>query len=122
MITIKSLPFVTAQEVFDQVVRTSLIQGKKSYDNKTDKCLYRGPNGTKCNAGQLIGDDEYQELWDINSYAWNTLVSKGAVPESHRSLITSLQRAHDNHAPDSWPYIYESVAEEHGLKYDHDEA
>ena len=68
MITLKTLPQATAQEVFDQVAKHLLTQMKKSVAKRAaesasdskDYCMYRGFDGTKCAAGCLISDDEYK--------------------------------------------------------------
>jgi len=41
MITLKTLPQATAQEVFDQVARHLLTQGKKSISENNQYCMYR---------------------------------------------------------------------------------
>ncbi len=98
MITLKTLPQATTQEVFDQVARHLLTQNQKSMGS--DRCLYRGPNGLKCAAGCLIGDDEYDPLFDsltssLTSTGWGSLVNNNLVPKDHQELIVELQQVHD---------------------------
>ena len=63
MITLKTLPQATAQEVFDQVTQHLLKQGKAARSG-TGACRYRVETRgeiLKCAAGCLIADDEYAE-------------------------------------------------------------
>jgi hypothetical protein len=114
MITLKTLPSATAQEVYDQVKAHLLAQKCKSENE--EKCLYRGPDGTKCAAGILIGDDEYEERMDtcegLGDTSWLGLVEEGAVPNIHRNLIVSLQQVHDSHRGEDFvEYITEKLEE-----------
>lgn len=100
MITLKTLPKATAQEVFDQVAEHLLTQGKKSLDFK--RCAYRSPNGLKCAAGCLISDDEYRLAMEGRN--WWGLVNSTIVPDTHTRLIDSLQGCHDFTAPSEWGF------------------
>jgi hypothetical protein len=106
-VTLKTLAEATAQEVFDQVVKQLLEQGKRSHSlrDKQDPergyyCMYRGDGGTMCAAGCLIAEDEYKDWLEENS--WRQLVDKGHVPETHENLITALQGVHDGKEPSTW--------------------
>ena len=112
MITLKTLPSATAQEVFDQVRDHLLSQGEKSEE---DICLYRGPRGLKCAAGCLIGDDEYKP--EFEGKGWSILVGKGKIPKEHSELIGKLQEVHDSMFPEYWEEDLKLVAEEFNLKY-----
>ena len=60
MITLKTLPQATAQEVFDQITQHLLQQGKAA-KSVTGACRYRIETAEgilKCAAGCLIADDE----------------------------------------------------------------
>lgn len=116
MITLKTLPQATAQEVFDQVKNHLLSQ--KAQSKMDDMCLYRNPNGLKCAAGCLIGDDEYvPEMDDRPSSGWRELVLEGLVPKDHDTLIRRLQEVHDLYNVDGWSKKLELVAKEFGLSY-----
>lgn len=94
MISLKSLPAATAQEVFDQVARHLLTQNQRAADNTGARgvCLYR--NGAlKCAAGCLISDDEYSA--EIESESWSGLIKTNQVPDAHSVLINRLQATHD---------------------------
>ncbi len=115
MITLKTLPQATAQEVFDQVARHLLTQGKKSISENNQYCMYRGFNDTKCAAGCLIADDEYRSEFEIKT--WAELVIGGyVVSKNHYVLITKLQDIHDCHEPEDWRVILNNLAEESDLK------
>ena len=118
-ITLKTLPQATEQQVFDQVATHLLTQGRKSENAGT--CLYRGPEGTKCAAGCLIGKSEYRAYWEGRS--WSGLAGEGSVPEEHLDLIIALQKIHDH--PDwrlrtlarSWREKLIKLANEFELSY-----
>lgn len=97
MITLKTLPHATAQEVFDQVINHLAQQKEKSEAGYASTCLYRHEksDGTilKCAAGCLISDDEYNSFFEKKR--WSHLVIIKMVPEDHQHLITGLQKAHD---------------------------
>lgn len=115
MITLKTLPQATAQEVFDQVARHLLTQGKKSISENNQYCMYRGFNGTKCAAGCLISDDEYKP--EFENHNWLHLSgSNYLVPEEHCYLIMKLQDIHDGHEPEDWRVKLNNLAEESDLK------
>lgn len=99
MITLKTLPQATAQEVFDQIAVHLLTQNKKSIDGDTLRCLYKTKDGLKCAAGCLISDEEY--CGEFEGLDWFRMMELKIVPENHKRLITLLQTMHDN--PDTEP-------------------
>lgn len=114
MITLKTLPEATAQEVFDQVAKHLLTQNETSYcDDAVGVCAYRGPDGLKCAAGCLIADDEYNTDWE--QQGWTVLVDSRAVPLKHHDLIRSLQMIHDEYDQDSWREHLTDLADKHKL-------
>lgn len=113
MITLNTLEQATAQEVFDQVARHLIIQGKQCRIGS--ECAYRGPDGLKCAAGCLIGDDEYQR--DFEGLVWRKLVIDGVVPDIHWNLIESLQWVHDRCVQPTWRQELKQVAENFGLEF-----
>lgn len=116
MITLATLPNATAQEVFDQVAKHLLAQGKRSVLVPGGSCAYRGMDDRKCAAGCLIGDDEYSP--DIESVPWHALADKGLVPKSHSSLIQALQTIHDTWATIDWAEGLEKIADEFYLSHE----
>ena len=109
MITLKTLGQATEQEVFDQVAEHLLTQMRVSENDRG--CAYRSPDGLKCAAGCLIGDDEYSREWDAGGIGWGQLVTKDIVPHSHGALVGRLQRIHDRYDPEYWKAELANVAD-----------
>jgi len=92
---------MTAQEVFDKAVIGILEQGVPSMSD-SGTCKYRGPNGLKCAAGQVLRDEDYVAVnWDrdTNDSSFDTIVNNGDAPDymfQHQELISDLQTAHDS--------------------------
>lgn len=122
MITLKNLPQATAQQVFDQVARHLLTQGRRSVTEvpalirfgSSSVCAYRGDGGLKCAAGCFIGDDEYMR--DFEGKTWNKLVEYG-IPIMHNALIRQLQLIHDGVTPGLWKEKLINLAMIAGLSY-----
>jgi hypothetical protein len=116
MITLKTLPQATAQEVFDQVAKHLLQQNKKSLVTEPGReyCVYRSDN-LKCAAGCLIAEDEYSP--ELEGKGWNILILDNFVPSAHKSLIANLQRCHDNLEPDHWQSKLKQIAIKYGLNF-----
>lgn len=119
MITLKTLPEATAQQVFDQVARHLLNQNRRSAvsnDQQHNSCRYRGPNDTKCAAGCLIDDAEYTHA--IEGWSWAQLVAKKIAPPAHELLISALQSVHDSFPPTTWKSKLQLIARTLGLNTD----
>jgi len=113
-ITLATLPTATAQQVFEQVANHLLAQNARSImgDRKYESCAYRGNDGMMCAAGCLIGDDEYNPLWEDKN--WMALAKpldeqdeddiKRGFPgvSAHIDLIQDLQVVHDRCDVDRW--------------------
>lgn len=114
MITLKTLPSATAQEVFDQVAIHLLTQNRRSYI-KGAGCVYRNGDTPplKCAAGCLIADDELHMVSELRK--WSSLVRTRAVPAEHYELIAKLQRVHDMHPEFAWRGVLYEVAGEYRL-------
>lgn len=125
MITLKTLPEATAQEVFEQIVTHCLTQGERSellvpdgFDGNhnqryTHYCQYRGDKGNKCAAGCLMSDKEYRKNWEQKG--WCELVMDGDVPSNHMELIAELQYVHDRTKACDWLEAFIQVANRFGL-------
>lgn len=111
-ITLATLPQATAQEVFDQVARHLLTQGKRSKDSD-GVCAYRGEDGLSCAAGCLIADEEYRVSFEHRQ--WAALSSCEEVPKAYAILIYDLQRVHDRYLPYEWPDELRWVASSYDL-------
>lgn len=93
---------MTAQEIFDTVVRALREQGMPSMDE--NECRYRteGDNGNtlKCAVGHLIPDDVYSrglEGYTVNSEEFQPTLDRLGLTE-HMALLRDLQYAHDDAA------------------------
>lgn len=123
MITLKTLPQATEQEVFDQVVNHLRDQREKASGEVG--CAYR-VGELKCAAGCLIADDEYKEFMDRGEYigtiyhgsSWQGLIDRNIVPNTHAGLISEFQNLHDHCEPEDWEVGFERLAEKHNLKYE----
>lgn len=115
MITLKTLPNSTAQQVFDQAKEHLLRQNCKSTRGISKRSAYRGNYGTKCAAGCFIGDDEYNK--EMEGKSWDQLVYIGLVPSDHRFLIGCLQNVHDLYTVDEWPDQLKVLAQRTELKF-----
>jgi len=112
MITLKTLPTASAQQVFDQVARHLLTQRQKSV-NDNNVCVYRGVNNLSCAAGCLMADDEYSQ--DMEEIGWFNLIKYYKVPDVHEQLISDLQLTHDCREPEEWAEDLMDVASKHQL-------
>lgn len=123
MITLKTLPQATAQEVFDQVAKHLLTQMKKSVAKRAaesasdskDYCMYRGFDGTKCAAGCLISDDEYKLEFENHNWSYLSDINY-LVPKEHCHLIAQLQNIHDCYEPEDWRVKLNNLAKINHLK------
>ena len=97
MITLKTLPQATKEEVFEQVKNHLLKQNERSLYEES--CKYKSGE-LKCAAGCLIADDEYNKVRE--GLTWNDLVRDGVAPETHQKLIYDLQLIHDEYYPHEW--------------------
>lgn len=114
MITLKTLPQATAQEVFDQCATHLLAQGRKARTPEHSDCVYRNADGLKCAAGCFIGDDEYEPSFEGKT--WYGLIRAHLVPRVHPSLITDLQWVHDGTDVSEWPERLRRIAAYHHLE------
>lgn len=118
MVTLKSLPSVTAQEVFDQVKNHLLRQGDKARSDVNPKwgSAYKNKQGKVCAVGCLMAEDEYCPSFE-GKY-WYELVLEDLAPSTHFDLISSLQSIHDNLPASLWERALKSLAEKEKLNYE----
>lgn len=112
MLSLKTLPQATAQEVFDHVARHLLTQNEKAVASD-GHCRYR-EGKLRCAAGCLITDDEYCPAFE--RYSWGQLAGNRDVPQMHVNLIQDLQAVHDDESPSAWVEYLNIVARYHTLK------
>ncbi len=107
---------MTNQDLFNTVYRHLLTQGVKAIDPQTEKCLYRGPNGTKCAIGCLIPDDRYFPALEGRSVSYNDLAAKAAgIDLDQINLAVELQVIHDSYPVAEWDKRLQSVARRNNL-------
>lgn len=116
MITLKTLSQATKQQVFNQIAKHLLTQGKKSIDGMD--CRYRNREGLKCAAGCLIADDEYSEKFEGGS--WVAIVNDYLLPQAHKNLIFSLQYIHDMKPSSDWNSELTKIANRNNLVYENE--
>lgn len=109
-----------AQEIFDKVVTHLRKQGCKSFDEFTQSCLYRGPNGTSCAVGCLIPDEEYTSA--IEGDIVDALIYRFQLPslipmQSNIELLGAFQRMHDFDEVSTWEQEFARVANRFNLNY-----
>lgn len=121
MITLKTLPQATAQEVFDQVTNHLLTQNQAcmSYCFNVTSCSYKNEEGLKCAAGCFIADEEYHGMMEGKS--WTSLVDMGLAPEAHQTAISSYQKLHDEVDPKYWREMLEEYSKRHALDFNYAE-
>lgn len=111
------------QEIFDKVYRELLRQKVPSMHN--GRCLYRGPNGTKCAIGHLIPDELYDEIFNRMSLLNLPQKVKNHIGiEEDRYFFGSLQTAHDIflcESLDCWHNQMKQIAKEYNLKFNFSE-
>lgn len=116
MITLATLNDATEQEVFDQIARHLLTQGKPSRD-ADGNCVYRNNEGLMCAAGCLLTNEEYNPSFDEdNGKPW-AYISAG---RNHKTLIVRLQEIHDGYHHTTWETTLRFTAQIRGLKWNLD--
>ncbi len=112
-ITLATLAFATAQQVFEQVRDHMLRQGRQSTLNGEAKgtCAYRGIDGLQCAAGCLIADDEYEAT--MEGAGWGSPI----FPDAHRELIRAMQAVHDHKPADLWEPSLRTLGKRFGLAW-----
>lgn len=118
---------MTQQETLDIVINGLRAQGCKSigeYASKigsaetTTGCCYRGANGTKCAAGQLIPNDKYKPEMEGLICSNDNNVRAVLLEEGHDlSLCRKLQTIHDCYEPYEWEEKFRNLADGWNLVY-----
>jgi hypothetical protein len=102
---------MTPQEVFNTVATHLFNQGKQAGEYREEeirdgeyapsfKCLYRGPEGTKCAAGFLIPDELYNPAMENRSIydVIEAYPKLAELLEGNRGLLVELQNIHDGYS------------------------
>lgn len=114
---------MTAQEVFDKVIKGLIEQGQKSFSQH--KCFYRleTDNGClKCAVGLLIPDDEYDEKMETKVvaaiYEFDSLSEETReLLETHLDLLGDMQYIHDFREVEEWPISFKNLANQLDLDW-----
>jgi hypothetical protein len=89
---------MTAQEIFETVVKALALQGERSY-YPDQGCFYRHPEGLKCAVGHLIPDEEYDQCMEGSAVSSIIHIAGSdsflSSLEPHIELLSRLQIAHD---------------------------
>lgn len=112
MITLKTLPEASLQDIFNQVAKHLLTQNAKSQLSlshsgvKSKACAYRGEESRQCAIGCLIADEEYKFAMDgTGDTSFMGLVAEGYFPtvdEEKADFLINLQYIHDAPDPEQW--------------------
>lgn len=99
---------MNAQEMLDRVIEhVKSPDFKFSFREQTDeegqkeaKCLYRGPDGTRCFIGLFIPDEYYDPEWDSNLLCtlYDVVENIPEIKGIGRRFLSDLQFVHDTHA------------------------
>ncbi len=100
--TVKVEPIADLQTAFDTAYRGLKAQGfRRSYDRSAYRCMYRGPNETKCAVGHLIPDNIYIGQGQMNYAKISQLVQMSPeiavlFANLKQDDLVALQVKHDN--------------------------
>lgn len=116
------------QEMFNRSVKGLMDQGMvkssapRTATSSVNTCMYRGPNNTKCAAGHLIEDEDYDP--DMENKPINIVVNmyrdlKSFVGMVHNpnllAMVGQLQKVHDHKKPLEWLSEWYKIADNHAL-------
>jgi len=120
-LTLETLNPADNQQVFDFVVAKLREQGCQSMDTGDNTCMYRGRNDTKCAAGHLIPDCDYEKSWECSGVHYqgtgNAVSSYFDLKGYDCKLINELQKVHDSYCVNDWEHKWKLLAETFGLTY-----
>lgn len=108
---------VTKQEHFDKVANHLLTQNKKALD-KTGKCVYRAPDGTKCAIGCLIPDELYSPKLE-SRLVFQDIFDPifGHLTYEERNMLDDLQHVHDKSNVENWKEDLRNLANRWNLEW-----
>lgn len=114
---------MTEQETFDIVAKHLLTQNKKAMAvygfaiaMDMPRCAYRGNDGTKCAAGCLIPDDDYNPDMEGRGITTPNALHTVLTAAGHDiQLVEALQYVHDVYPVSAWREQLADVAARFGL-------
>jgi hypothetical protein len=111
------------QETFEFVARHLFAQGHKAVGGRSERCMYRGADGSTCAVGCLIPDDDYSTDMEMLTAAALVRRFGNQLPSFMKRqvrLLGDLQSVHDNGpSPFTTEYLREAlrfVGSSHNLK------
>ena len=113
------------QQIFDKTASHLLKQGIQSTFEDTDRCAYRGQDGSMCAVGCLINDDAYNWYLEgasvgackkVQTALRNSGIEFDADGQVMR-LLTMLQTIHDTKEESDWASSLVGLADGLGLKF-----
>jgi len=98
------------------VIPAMLKQGKRSINDDTDQCKYRGPDNTCCAVGFYIPEIEYKPeiegdgvLVSMSSGALvmrPTMLKISTIKDLHPKILNHVQHIHDRVFPENWEEVF----------------
>jgi len=120
---------MTAQEIYDLTLTHLRAQNSRSvrtvtyWKREQVESAYRGDDGKKCPAGNLIEDTEYDPK-AMEGYTFGSILALKETPQtlkdnfgSHVELIDALCFVHDWSPPEAWEDELRALAPVFKLKY-----
>ena len=107
---------MTAQTVFNKIVRHLRKQGKKAKASPT-LCAYLAEDGSKCAVGCMISKKNYKKA--MEGSLLYSLIEKKLLPRHllpHAQLLSCMQSIHDGCNVSAWEDAFQSTAEKFNLK------
>lgn len=115
---------LTLQQLFDTVVSHLRKQGRKSTDETTHMCAYRGSDGAMCAIGALIPDSLYDPRMEnmrvrtlVNNKNYADIMKKSGIDDSNLALAEALQETHDCGGVMGWEARFKWIASTFKLEY-----
>lgn len=118
-----------AQEIYDLTLTHLRAQNSRSvrvvtyWKREEVESAYRGNDGKKCPAGNLIEDSEY-DAKTMEGYTFGSLLALKETPQSlkdkfgsHVELIDALNFIHDWSPPETWEEELSAIASLFKVKY-----
>jgi len=96
------------------VIPALLKQGKRSINDDTYQCRYRGPDNTCCAVGFYIPEIEYKPELEgkpcISSRATflitDEMLKISTIKDLHPKILNHVQHIHDRVFPENWEEVF----------------
>lgn len=120
---------MTAQEIYDITLTHLRAQNSRSvrtvtyWKSEEIESAYRGNDGKKCPAGNLIEDSEY-DAKSMEGYVFSSIIAAKETAQTlkdkfsaHTELIDALNFIHDWSPPETWEEELRALAPLFKVKY-----